>query len=61
MKRILLYKILGTSPPVEKIQMVQTADAAQKKGPVLLFRVFFGDEILPSYMRNIVNHYKDPY
>ena len=26
-----------------------------------LFRVFFGDEILPSYVRITISHYKDPY
>ena len=31
-----------------------------KKGP-WLFRGFVGDEILPSYVGIIINHYKDPY
>ena len=31
-----------------------------KKGPWFC-RVFLGDEILPGYLVNIVNHYKDPY
>ena len=33
---------------------------AMKKGP-WLFRVFLGDQKLPSYMGIIINHYKDPY
>ena len=26
-----------------------------------LFRGFFGDDILPSYVGVVINHYKDPY
>ena len=32
----------------------------EKKGP-WLFRGFVGDEILPSYIGILINHYKDPY
>ena len=32
-----------------------------KRDPFLLFRVHVGDEILPSYMGIIMDHYKDPY
>ena len=39
----------------------KTEMSNEKKGLPWLFRVFFGDEILPSYMGIIINHSKDSY
>ena len=33
----------------------------EKFGPKRLFKGFVGDDILPSYMWIIINHYEDPY
>ncbi len=34
---------------------------SHKKKTLVCWLVYIGDEILPSYIGIIVNHYKDPY
>ena len=34
---------------------------AMKKGPLVGWVIYIGDEKLPNYMGIIINHYKDPY
>ena len=59
-----LGKRLANASPLRRVLKIPRRFRQWKKGPVLLFRVYIGDDILPNYIgdyRIIVKHYKDPY
>ncbi len=45
----------------DEMQMHRVGNWASWKKGTWLFSVYFGDEMLPSYIGIIINHYKDPY
>ena len=55
------WNLTRKQPPFEKIWGTLGTTERHEKTGTWLVRVYIGNEILPSYIRVIVNQYRDPY